>query len=55
MGMALLDDRVRHSLLTQQADGFLEAFGLSQESRDRLRALPATTLAELAQGIAQHL
>ena len=51
VGMALLNDDVRHRLLHKQADALLAALALSEETQAWVRAIPATTLAELAQAI----
>ena len=51
LGMALLDEDVCQRLVHQRDDALLTAFGLSEETRARVRAIRATTLAELAQAI----
>ena len=51
MGVALLDEDVCRRLLQEQDDSLLSAFGLSEETRARLRAIDATSLTELAQAI----
>ena len=51
MGLALLDEDVQKRLLDGGDDSLLTAFGLSEETRTRLRAVQATTLTDLAQAI----
>jgi hypothetical protein len=51
MGLALLDEGVRERLLDGGDDSLLTAFGLSEETRTRLRAARATDLTDLAQAI----
>jgi hypothetical protein len=52
IGMALLDTGVREQLVTKRDDGLLSAFGLSQETKDWLKALKVSSLVELAEAIA---
>ncbi len=54
MGVALLDESVRHRLVKERDASLLTAFGLSHETQSWLREIQATTLAELAQAIVQH-
>jgi hypothetical protein len=51
MGVALLDEAVSHRLVNDRDDALLASFGLSKETRAWLRAIPATSLAELADAI----
>ncbi len=51
MGIALLDDRVREQLLNRQDESLFKAFGLSEETRQRVREVKATTLVDLAQAL----
>jgi len=51
MGLALLDEDVRDRLLDGTDDSLLTAFGLSEETRTRLRTVQATSLTDLAQAI----
>lgn len=54
MGVALLDETVRHRLVKERDASLLTAFGLSDETQSWLREIQATTLAELAQAIVRH-
>lgn len=51
MGVALLDEDVRHRLVKERDTSLLAAFGLSKETQAWLREVKAATLAELAQAI----
>lgn len=51
MGIALLDTEIGKQLLTGQDDTLYSAFGLSEETRQRLRSIQATTLVDFAQAI----
>src|SRR5262249_12085496 len=51
MGLALLDEDVRDRLLDGTDDSLLTAFGLSEETRTRLRTVRASSLVDLAQAI----
>ena len=51
MGLALLDEEVCDRLLHKRDESLLSAFGLSSETQTWLRALRATSLAELAEAI----
>ena len=51
MGLALLDKEVCDRLLHKRDESLLSAFGLSFETQAWLRALRATSLAELAEAI----
>lgn len=54
MGVALLDENVRHRLVKERDASLLTAFGLSSETQSWLREIQASTLAELAQAIVRH-
>jgi hypothetical protein len=54
MGVALLDEDVRHRLVKERDTSLLAAFGLSKETQKWLREVKAGTLAELAQAIVLH-
>lgn len=51
MGVALLDTEIRRRLLTGQDDSLFSAFGISDETRQQLRSIQATSLVDLAQAI----
>ena len=51
MGVALLDEEVSQRLVNHRDDTLLASFGLSKETRSWLRAIPATSLVELAEAI----
>lgn len=51
MGIALLDEDVRKRLVHDRDSSLFTAFGLSKETQNWLRAIPATTLFELAKAI----
>jgi hypothetical protein len=51
IGIALLDTQVSERLLADKDDDLFSAFGLSEETRQRLRATEAHTLADLAQAM----
>jgi hypothetical protein len=51
MGVALLDAEIGKQLLAGQDDTLFSAFGLSEETRQRLRSIQATTLVDFAQAI----
>lgn len=55
MGIALLDEGVRERLVKDRDYSLLSAFGLSEETQARLRAIPARSLAELAQALVAGL
>mgnify|MGYP005842906253 CR=1 FL=1 len=51
MGIALLDEDVCERLVNERDDSLLSAFGLSEKTRNWLRAIQANSLDELAQAI----
>lgn len=51
MGLALLDQGVRHRLLVQHDPKLLDAFDLSEDTRRWLATVQASTLKEFAQAI----
>jgi len=51
MGVALLDTEVGKQLLAGQDDTLYCAFGISEETQERLRSIQATTLVDFAQAI----
>lgn len=51
MGVALLDEEVRHRLVNERDTSLLAAFGLSKETQNWLREIKAGSLVELAQAI----
>lgn len=51
MGIALLNEEVRERLVNERDDSLLAAFGLSERTRKRLRAIHARSLDELAQAL----
>jgi hypothetical protein len=51
MGIALLDAEIGKQLLAGQDDTLYYAFGLSEETQQRLRSIQATTLVDFAQAI----
>lgn len=55
MGIALLDEDVRHRLVKERDSSLFTAFGLSPETQSWIRALPANSLTELAQAIVSTL
>lgn len=55
MGIALLDEGVRNRLVKDRDHSLLSAFGLSEETQARLRAIPAGSLVELAQALVVEL
>lgn len=52
MGIALLDAEVGKQLLTGKNDALFSAFGLSEETRQRLQSIQANSLVDFAQAIA---
>ncbi|MBI5669078.1 MAG: hypothetical protein HZC41_13825 [Chloroflexi bacterium] len=51
MGVALLDTDICKRLLGGKDDSLFSAFGLSEETRQQLRSVQATTLVDLARAI----
>ena len=51
LGMALLDHDIQDQLIVQRDPSLLDHFGLSDETRSWLTAVPARNLKELAQAI----
>ncbi len=50
-GAALLDDSIRHRLVSQRDGSLLADFGLSSDLQSHLSSIPAQSLVELAQGV----
>jgi len=51
IGIALLDAEIGKQLLSGNDDTLFSAFGLSEETQKRLRAIEAATLTDFAQAI----
>ena len=54
MGVALLDAEICERLLSGSDDTLMSAFGISEETKSRLRSVQATSLTDLAQALTHH-
>lgn len=54
LGVALLDENVRHRLVNARDEALLSAFGLSESTKWWMMTLPATSLSDIAREVAAN-